>query len=189
MTAAITTPALAEHAEAIRLQTKAAVDGVIKVGYHLTECKKLISHGYWLPWLKREFGWTVKSAERFMLIYKMSRSANTTRVSNLNLPLRTLYLLAAPSTPKAVRKEIVEKATSGEVIQFNEAKEQIAMAKKKRGRPPGSKTKKTKVDKPAVQIDKPTTKSATASETLRRTTPTARARHRVSAGAVEARTH
>jgi hypothetical protein len=59
-----TNPIVAEHAEAIRSLGRRVVADVIEIGRRLTECKKLLGHGNWLPWLDREFGWSEDTALR-----------------------------------------------------------------------------------------------------------------------------
>jgi hypothetical protein len=48
-----------------------------------------------LPWLDKEFGWTNKTAERYMSL----ASGKIDKFSNSGIPISGLYLLAAPSTP------------------------------------------------------------------------------------------
>jgi hypothetical protein len=121
-----TTPALTEHATAIRQLGKRVVTDVIEIGRHLAEAKKIAGHGNWLPWLKHEFGWTEMTATRFMNVYEMSKSNN---LLDLELPISSLYLLAAPSTPEETRTELIERAKSGEVIKLFEIKENIKATK------------------------------------------------------------
>ena len=45
------------------------------------------------------------------------------------LPLRALYVLAAPSTPVSVREEIIERAASGEKISYEQVGQKVAEAK------------------------------------------------------------
>jgi hypothetical protein len=52
-----------------------------------------------------------RTALNFMRVYDMSKTEN---FSDLNIPLSSLYLLAAPSTPEKARTEIFDRATSGE---------------------------------------------------------------------------
>jgi hypothetical protein len=76
----------------------ALVQGFILAGYWLwqinTHC--LAGHGNWLPWLEREFGWTDKTAERFIQVANVKFD----KLSNLDIGVSSLYLLAAPSTPE-----------------------------------------------------------------------------------------
>jgi hypothetical protein len=112
-------PVLAEHVSAIRTLGRRTVENVIEIGRRLTECKKLVGHGNWLPWLEREFGWSDRTALNFMRVAELSKSET---VSNLNLPVKALYLLAAPSTPDEARDEIIERAQAGEPVPVTEVK-------------------------------------------------------------------
>jgi hypothetical protein len=92
---------LAEHAAEIRRLGKRALADVTEIGRHLDECKHICGHGNFGPWLDREFGWSDKTAENFINVYKLSSKFEN--FSNLDLSLSGLYLLAAPSTPDQAR--------------------------------------------------------------------------------------
>jgi hypothetical protein len=119
-------PILAEHAAEIRKLGKQTVENVIEIGRRLAECKKLVGHGAWLPWLEREFGWSDRTALNFMRVAELSKSET---VSNLNLPVKALYLLAAPSTPTEARDEIIERVQGGSTITVADTKRAIEDAK------------------------------------------------------------
>jgi hypothetical protein len=123
-------PELAAHAVAIWQLGKQTLANVIEIGRRLTECKRIVGHGNWLPWLDREFGWTDKTAENFINVYKLSGKFEN--FSNLDLPLSGLYLLAAPSTPEAARAEIIERAEKGEKIQVADVNNKIRAARPSR---------------------------------------------------------
>src|SRR5215471_7146416 len=106
---------LADHAAEIRALSKRVVGDVIEIGRRLTECKRIAGYGQWLSWLKREFQWAESTAERYIRSYEVFGS-NPSHVTDLpDLPLRTFYLLAAPSTSEAARNEVLEQAKSGRV--------------------------------------------------------------------------
>jgi hypothetical protein len=107
--------ALAEHAAVIRALGKRVVGDIIEIGRRLTDAKKIAGHGNWLPWLEREFGWTDKTAERFMQVHSKSD-----KLSNLDVPVSGLYLLAAPSTPEEARAEVIERAEQGEALSVSD---------------------------------------------------------------------
>jgi hypothetical protein len=117
---------LQEHAQAIRTLGKRVVADVIEIGRRLVDAKKLCGHGNWLPWLNREFGWGETQARNFIRVYEMSKSANFV---DLDLPISALYLLAAPSTPPAVRKEVLDRAASGESLSHKEVRTAVTQAK------------------------------------------------------------
>jgi len=103
---------LADTAERIRALGRHVITDVIEIGRLLTECKARCGHGNWLPWLEREFGWTDKTAERFMSVSRLAGKSD--KLSNLELPVSSLYMLAAPSTSESAREEVITRAESGE---------------------------------------------------------------------------
>jgi hypothetical protein len=121
---------LAQHAEAIRAAGTPIISDVIEIGRHLVEAKKICGQGNWLAWLEEEFRWTNRTALNFMHVYEMA--SHSKRISNdLDLPLSSLYLLASPSTPEAVRHDVIERATSGEEFSHAEVKDIVTKAKPK----------------------------------------------------------
>jgi hypothetical protein len=82
---------------------------ILDVGRELAEAKKRLEHGQFGPWLMAEFEMTERTAENYMsaaiLVDKSEKFSD--------LPASTLYLLAAPSTPKTVVDEVNETLRSG----------------------------------------------------------------------------
>jgi N6-adenosine-specific RNA methylase IME4 len=115
---------LSEAAAEIRRLGKAVVADLVEIGRLLTECKARLSHGAWLPWLDREFNWSDQTARNFMNLYAMAAKSKT--VLNLDLPLRDLYRLAAPSTPEDARAEVIDRVAGGERLGRDEIKSIIA---------------------------------------------------------------
>ncbi len=119
------TIALAEHAEVIRTLGKRVVADVIEIGRRLTDAKARCQHGNWLPWLEREFGWTDKTAERFMSASQLF-GGKIDKLSNLDIPVSGLYLLAQPSLPPEVRTEVIDRAEAGERFTHAQVKAMVA---------------------------------------------------------------
>jgi hypothetical protein len=119
---------LRDHAIAIRDLRKRTAEHIIEIGLHLVECKKILGHGNFVAWIEEEFGWGIKTAQRFINIHEFAESKND-KLSLLNLPLSSLYLLAAPSTPEKVRDEVMARAEAGEQISVAGVKQAIAEAK------------------------------------------------------------
>jgi hypothetical protein len=94
---------LAEHAAVIRALGRRVVGDVIEIGRRLNDAQALCKeHGnLWLPWLKREFGWTESSAKRFMQV-----ANKTPNLGDVDVPISGLYLLAQDSTPPTVIEAI-----------------------------------------------------------------------------------
>ena len=103
------------RADAIRTLGKRAAHDIIEIGKLLTECKAKLGHGQWLPWLKRELGWSERAAQRFMEVHDFARTKSA-NLADLTIDVSALYLLAAKSTPDTVRTEMLERAEKGETI-------------------------------------------------------------------------
>jgi hypothetical protein len=128
----LTDSALAEHADAIRALRSRIVKDVAEIGRRLAAVKVAVGHGNWLPWLDREFGWSEDTAERFIRVHEfVERLSDSASVRNLILtfPISSVYLLAAPSTPKTARDEIIARAKAGEALSVAEVRRLIAEAK------------------------------------------------------------
>jgi hypothetical protein len=68
----------------------------------------------WLPWLEREFGWTVRTADRYMQVAKAFKLDTVSNFDGLTIGGSALYCLASPSVPQEVRDEAVARAEAGE---------------------------------------------------------------------------
>src|SRR5262249_44702987 len=83
----------------------------------------------------QEFGWTDRTATNYIRVYEMMAERNFEKFSKLSLPVSSLYLLAAPSTPIKTRDAVLEQAAAGEKVSVLEVKEKIAAAKRAGNRP------------------------------------------------------
>ena len=95
----------------IRETAQRTAQGIVAIGQWLTEAKDRLGHGRWLPWLEGEFGWADRTARRFMTVYDAFK---LDKLSDLEIDVSALYLVAAPSTPAPVREEVVRRAKNGE---------------------------------------------------------------------------
>jgi predicted transcriptional regulator len=118
-----TDKALAGHVQEIRELGRRAYDDVVEIGWRLSECKKIVRHGDWEPWLEREFGWSADTAINFMRVHELAKSRN---FRDLNLPVSAIYLLAKPSTPDAARDEFMARAKAGEHVPLKEVKQVVS---------------------------------------------------------------
>lgn len=94
-------------------RARRAAEDIVRIGQLLTEAKQRLGHGKFLEWINRCFVWSEDSAERFIGV---SKHFNLRTVRNLTIDVSSLYLIAAPSTPAPVRKELVRRASSGEQV-------------------------------------------------------------------------
>jgi Protein of unknown function (DUF3102) len=100
------------------LMRRSAQD-IIDIGQKLAEVKEQLGHGNFRAWLKAEFGWSVRTANRFMQVAIQFKCAN---LAHLNFAVSALYLLAEPSTPEKARRKALELAKEGENITQAKAK-------------------------------------------------------------------
>jgi hypothetical protein len=139
---------LAEHAAAIHTLRSHIVSDVAEIGGRLTEAKRIVGHGNWLPWLDREFGWTDDTARNFMRLHEFVEglsNSETVRDLVLTLPVSSVYLLAAPSTPKEAVDEIIERVEAGEPVSVAKVKRVVDTAK---GKQPAKKSNRPKASDP-----------------------------------------
>jgi Protein of unknown function (DUF3102) len=129
----IDTAALNQHAKAIRTLGKRTLEGVIEIGRRLSECRTILKEEkQWLAWLLTEFNWVESTARNLMNVYDLSKSKDA-NFANADLPISTLYLLAAPSTSDRTRKEISKRVARGEKVKH---KDVVAVTRKnKRPKP------------------------------------------------------
>jgi hypothetical protein len=141
----------------IRRLGKQTVESICEIGRLLTEVKQRLPHGQWLPWLKAEFAWSERTAQRFMDSHALIKSANLADLPRLlELPPSAVADLAARSTPEAARQEVLQQVAAGSTPTTSEVKNTVHRHKVERAR--------ASVDRlhlePATSIMAPTIKTA-----------------------------
>lgn len=116
-----------DRAAGIKSKVRFGIASMIDAGNILLEVKEALPHGVWGKWLELEFSWTDRTAQNFM---NMARSFKSETVSDLNIGVSALQLLAAPSVPEVAREEAIARAQQGEEITKSEAKAIIAATKR-----------------------------------------------------------
>lgn len=82
---------------------------IIAIGQKLVEMKARLGHGHCRAWLETHWPLDVSLANRWM---NVARKCG--QFPHLKIPRSTLYLLAADSTPDALREEFVRRVEAGE---------------------------------------------------------------------------
>jgi Protein of unknown function (DUF3102) len=98
----------------IRRHGRRAVESVVAIGTELAEVKQALGHGHYRAWLEAEFGWRERQAQNFVAAARWAKSANFADLDAIDVS--ALYLVAAKSTPEAVRTEVARRATAGERV-------------------------------------------------------------------------
>ncbi|MDJ0593544.1 MAG: DUF3102 domain-containing protein [Pleurocapsa sp. MO_226.B13] len=103
-----------QYAGEIKERLRRTARDIWEIGEKLVKVRAQLKYGQFEIWLKTEFGWSKRTAYNFINVYQaFGRSTNFSR---LDIATSALYRLAAPSTPKSVRKEYLHKAKKGEKI-------------------------------------------------------------------------
>lgn len=102
-----------QYANEIKSLMRRTAQDVINIGQRLLEVKEQLGHGRFEAWLRAEFNWGQWTARKFMQVTRKFKSVNFT---DLSIEASALYILAAPSTPKVVCQEALERAGQGEAI-------------------------------------------------------------------------
>ena len=124
----LTNRTVAIIAEELHTALKRETDDIIAIGGLLTEAKAQVKHGEWLPWLKREFSMSERSAQNYM---KAAEFADKNEiVADLKLSPLALYLLSGDSYSEDEygRREAIDavvKVASEERVGYDRAKEII----------------------------------------------------------------
>lgn len=107
----------------IRERLRYSAQVIWEVGQKLAEVRLQLKHGQFDAWLRGEFGWSRRTAYNFINVYEtFGESAN---LAQIDIAASALYLLAAPSTPKEVRDEFLQRATEGETVTHKELRQVI----------------------------------------------------------------
>jgi len=86
----------------VTLLLERSTGNIIAIGQKLLEMKSRLGHGHWRAWLATQWPLDVSLANRWM---KVARKSG--QFPHLEVPRSNLYLLAANSTPDALREESV----------------------------------------------------------------------------------
>lgn len=103
-----------QRTEEIKTLMRRTAQDIIDIGTKLIEVKARLGHGNFGAWLDREFGWSDRTARKFMSI--ADAFGNRKSSSDLRMSFETMAYLAAPSTPDEARNEAIARAEQGETI-------------------------------------------------------------------------
>lgn len=105
----------------IRVLVRRSATDITEIGGKLIQVKERIGHGLFGVWLEQEFGWTDRTAQRFMNVAE--RFGKSDNLSDLTIAPSALYLLAAPSTPEAAVEEALSQAEGGAAVTYTRTRE------------------------------------------------------------------
>ena len=117
---------LAAGAMRVRDLGRKSVEFLIEIGRELIAAKTKLGHGSFLSWLAAECRLSERSARRFMLAAQWA-DGKSAMVSDLEPT--AIYLLSAPSTPRQVQIEILQRLDHGQHPTVVEIRERIRTVK------------------------------------------------------------
>jgi hypothetical protein len=113
-------------AKQIRGREADAVQALFDIGRELKSVKGALPHGRFGSWLQHEFGWTERTAQRYMQAAEVfGDKADTVSV----LGATAIHALAAPSTPETVRAAVVARLEAGEHLTPRAVLKQVKMVR------------------------------------------------------------
>ena len=116
-----------QRAGEIRERLRRTARDIWEVGQKLSDVRSRLKHGQFEAWLSVEFGWSRRTAYNFINVYEaFPERANFTQV---DIAASALYLLAAPSTPQAIRNEFMQRACDGEKVTHSNLRKALQAAK------------------------------------------------------------
>jgi phenylpyruvate tautomerase PptA (4-oxalocrotonate tautomerase family) len=114
-------------AERIRTAYRDETRRIFAIGQDLKEAKGHLRHGHFGRWLRAEFGWSERTAQRYMQAARVFGGKTDTVA---DLAPGAIYALSADSTPAAVRASVLARVKAGEQPDACEIKSEVANAKK-----------------------------------------------------------
>lgn len=92
-------------ANRIKTRAKTTAQDAVEIGQDLAAVKAALPHGHWGPWLQSEFGWSHRTAQRYIRIWKIFKND---KLADLNIALSALHLLAVSEIDDATRQTALE---------------------------------------------------------------------------------
>jgi len=96
-------------ADAIRAELHTSAVAAVDIGKHLHDIKDKFPHGQFGAWVSAEFGWSHRTANDFMNMHRLVKEQG----EFIDLPLKALRALSAPSVPESVKQAVLDKIENG----------------------------------------------------------------------------
>jgi hypothetical protein len=109
---------LLEKTNVIKSLVRRTVQDTLNIGQALIEIKQTLDHGQFMDWLRAEFHWNDRTAEKYMTAARVFKVED---LEGVNISQTALYELSAPSTPEKAKFEALERAKKGEQISKKKA--------------------------------------------------------------------
>jgi hypothetical protein len=115
-------------AQRVRKRLKNMSADVVEIGRELHLVKQRLEHGCFLGWVEKACGLSARTAQ---LMMRAAEWAEGRHEIIAHLEPTAIYLLAAPSTPEAVRQQVMSRLEEGQTLAPRLVKDMIRAAKRK----------------------------------------------------------
>jgi hypothetical protein len=99
-----------------RSEGKRYIKTIVEIGKWLERVKARVGHGKFMPWVDKNFEFSVQTAENYIGLYQLAQRSKSKALLNLNLPAEALYVLARRNVPEPARIAVVKRVEAGEKL-------------------------------------------------------------------------
>lgn len=142
-----------EHCEqTIKTLHTTIMENIWYTGEQLAQAQDVLRHnkdGGFIQWAEQTFGWSKRTIYNYLNVYK--RFPTVQRVTQLGITQKSLYALAADSTPEEARQEVLERIEAGEQLTFQDVEDTCQSWKVKQHRRTMPSTPSTPPPQPVPQ--------------------------------------
>jgi Protein of unknown function (DUF3102) len=100
-----------------------------EIGSKLVEVRSQLDLWQFSSYLQLEFAWSRRTAYNFINVYEAFPEFSRAKFARLDISISALYLLAAPSTPSAIRQHFLDRALAGEHVSYKAVQTSIVEAR------------------------------------------------------------
>jgi hypothetical protein len=142
---------LRSMAERVRSKLKKIEHDYIEVGRVLLSAKVMLEHGAFGRWVD-SIGLSASTARNFMRAAEFIKAQENRNVVDL-LPAAAIYKLVAPSTPPAVREDIIARLEKGEAMSTKAITQEITARRQKSAELPAKQQQQSKQSRASKEVE------------------------------------
>jgi hypothetical protein len=114
---------LEQRADRIRALVGDARKAIIEIGKELLLAKSEMEHGQWLPWLKKNFGWSNSTAQNYMNVARaFGKFPTVGNLVGVSIEGKALYYLSAKGVTEDTREQAIVQIKQGKKVTLADAK-------------------------------------------------------------------
>jgi Protein of unknown function (DUF3102) len=122
---------LEQRAARIRALVGDARKAIIEIGKELLLAKAQMEHGQWLPWLKKNFGWSNSTAQNYMNVARaFGKFPTVGNLVGVSIEGKALYYLSGKGVTEDAREKAIVQVKQGKKVTLADAKRLNSKAKR-----------------------------------------------------------